>query len=76
MGGGTRVEMSKGNEFGGCRHCGHTPVHSSARACPYCGGIAPYTRTPPKKSRNWLVAVLSLAVIVLAGAVAYVLMVR
>lgn len=63
--------MAENNDFGGCRHCGHTPVHSSARACPYCGGIAPYTRTPPKRSKNMLVLLLSLAVIALAGAVAY-----
>ena len=63
--------MAENNDFGGCRHCGHTPVHSSARACPYCGGIAPYTRTPPPRSKNALVLVLSLLVIALAGAVAY-----
>jgi len=63
--------MAENNDFGGCRHCGHTPVHSSARACPYCGGIAPYTRTPPRRSKNALVLVLSLLVIALAGAVGY-----
>lgn len=56
-------------DFGGCRHCGHTPVHATARACPYCGGIAPYSKTPPKRNRNGLVAIISLA-IVLLGVVA------
>lgn len=59
--------MAESSEFGGCRHCGHTPVHASARACPYCGGIAPYTRTPPRRSKNTLVMLLSLAVIALVG---------
>ena len=59
--------MTENTEFGGCRHCGHTPVHASARACPYCGGIAPYTRTPPKRRRNWLVALVSLGVIAAIG---------
>lgn len=55
--------MAESNDLGGCRHCGHTPVHASARWCPSCGGIAPYTRTPPPRSKNAMVAILSLVVI-------------
>lgn len=62
--------MAENTEFGGCRHCGHTPVHSSARACPYCGGIAPYTKAPPKRSKNAMVAIFSLVVILIAALVA------
>ena len=42
-------------------------MHSSARWCPACGGIAPFTRTPPKKNRNWLVAIIALVVILFAA---------
>jgi ribosomal protein L37E len=64
--------MAKDNpDFGGCRHCGHTPVHATARACPYCGGIAPYSKTPPRRSRNVTVALVSLAVIAAAALAAY-----
>jgi len=63
--------MAENTEFGGCRHCGHTPVHSTARACPYCGGIAPYSKTPPKKNRNGVVALVSLAVIALVVGAIY-----
>lgn len=58
--------MTESSEIGGCRHCGHTPVHESARWCPYCGGIAPYTRTPPPRSKNALVAIAALVVILAA----------
>jgi len=59
--------MAPENELGSCRHCEHWPVHSSARWCPACGGIAPFTRTPPKKNRNWLVAIIALVVILFAA---------
>lgn len=26
---------------GNCRHCGHSPVADSAKACPNCGGNDP-----------------------------------
>lgn len=58
--------MAEDNDIGGCRHCGHTPVHASARWCPHCGGIAPYTRTPPPRSKNATVAIISLVVILAA----------
>jgi hypothetical protein len=63
--------MAPEHELGTCRHCEHWPVHASARWCPACGGLAPFTRTPPPKNRNWLVAVLALIVILLAAAAAF-----
>ena len=64
--------MADNNDLGGCRHCGHSPVHVSARWCPSCGGLAPYTRTPPPRSKNAMVAILSLVVIlIVAGALMY-----
>ena len=58
--------MATKTEFGGCRHCGHTPVHNTARSCPYCGGIAPYTKTPPPRSKNAMVAIVGLVIILAA----------
>lgn len=58
--------MADESQIGGCRHCGHEPVHSSARWCPYCGGIAPYTQTPPPRSKNAMVAIIGLVVILCA----------
>lgn len=68
--------MTDTTDFGGCRHCGHTPVHSSARACPYCGGIAPYTRTPPRRSKNLVVLLISTVVIMAVALAAYMMMGR
>ena len=48
--------------------------HVRPEPCPYCGGIAPYSKTPPKRGKNVMVALVSLAVIAAVALTAYLFM--